>query len=81
LPTGTLRRRNIAAQGPLGGLGLLETAMSDERVGLSGMAVLIGLVAAVLVAFTVLLLLNARHNQPLRTDAVSSASSSLAATP
>jgi hypothetical protein len=53
--------------------------MSDERTGLSGMAVLIGLIAAVLVGFTVLLLVHARHNQPLRTDAVSSASASLAA--
>jgi hypothetical protein len=31
------------------------------------------------VAFTALLLANARHNQPLKTDVVSSASSSLAA--
>jgi hypothetical protein len=53
--------------------------MSGERTGVNGMMVLIGLVAAILVAFTVLLLANARHNQPLRTDVVSSASSSLAA--
>jgi hypothetical protein len=53
--------------------------MDDQRTGLSAMAVLIGLIAAVLVGFTLLLLVNARHNQPLRTDAVSSASSSLAA--
>ena len=44
------------------------------------MAVLIGLIAAVLAGFTVLLLVQARHNQPLRTDAVSSASSALATT-
>jgi hypothetical protein len=53
--------------------------MAGERTGLNGMMVLIGLVAAALVGFTVLLLMNARHNQPLQTDAVSSASSSLAA--
>jgi hypothetical protein len=53
--------------------------MADERTGVSGVAVLIGLIAAVLAGFTVLLLANARHNKPLRTDAVSSASSSLAA--
>lgn len=43
------------------------------------MAVLIGLIAAVLVGFTVLLLVHARHDAPLQTDAVSSVSSSLAA--
>ena len=43
------------------------------------MAVLIGLVVVVLGGFTALLLANARHNQPLQTNAVSSASSSLAA--
>ena len=54
--------------------------MTGERRAMSGMMVLIGLIAAVLAAFTVLLLANARNNQPLQTDAVSSASSSLAAT-
>ncbi|HLZ75689.1 hypothetical protein [Phenylobacterium sp.] len=53
--------------------------MAGERTGLSGKAVLIGLIAAVLVGFTVLLLLHARQNQPLSTDAVPSASSALAA--
>ena len=43
------------------------------------MAVLIGLIAAVLVGFTILLLVHARHNRPLQTDAVPSASSSLSA--
>jgi hypothetical protein len=53
--------------------------MTGERTGWNGMAVLIGLIAVVLVAFTALLLMNARRNQPLQTNAVSSASSSLAA--
>ena len=53
--------------------------MDDERTGLSGKAVLIGLIAAVLVGFTVLLLLHARRSEPLSSDAVSSASSALAA--
>ena len=53
--------------------------MTGERRAMSGMMVLIGLIAVVLAAFTVLLLANARNNQPLQTDAVSSASSSLAA--
>ena len=43
------------------------------------MAVLIGLIAAVLVGFTVLLLLHARHDQPLSTDAAPSVSSAMAA--
>ena len=51
----------------------------EERTGLSGIAVLIGLIAAVLVGFTVLLIANARRNEPLQTNAVTSASSSLAA--
>jgi hypothetical protein len=53
--------------------------MNGERIGLSGIAVLIALVAAVLIGFTVLLLVNARKDQPLQTNAVSSASASLAA--
>jgi hypothetical protein len=53
--------------------------MESERTGLSSMAMLlIGVVAAVLVGFTILLLVHARHSQPLQTNAVSSASSSLA---
>ena len=50
----------------------------EERTGLSGKAVLIGLIATVLVGFTALLLVHARHNAPLQTDAVSSVSSNLA---
>jgi hypothetical protein len=53
--------------------------MESERPGLSGKAVLIGLIAAVLVGFTILLLVHAKHSEPLQTNAVSSASSSLAA--
>jgi hypothetical protein len=53
--------------------------MNGERTGLNGMMVLIALIAAVLIGFTVLLLVNAHKDQPLQTNAVSSASSSLAA--
>ncbi len=53
--------------------------MPGERMGLNGLVLLAVLVAAVLAGFTVLLLVNARHNAPMQTDVVSSASSSLAA--
>ncbi|MGZ3375750.1 MAG: hypothetical protein ACXU8S_04060 [Phenylobacterium sp.] len=53
--------------------------MEVERTGLSGIAVLIGLIAAVLVGFTILLLVHAHHNQALATDATPSASAALAA--
>jgi hypothetical protein len=53
--------------------------MPGERMRLNGLMLLGALVAAVLVGFTVLLLANARHNAPMQTDVVSSASSSLAA--
>ena len=53
--------------------------MNGERIGLNGMTVLIALVAAVLIGFTVLLLVNAHKSQPLQTNAVSSASASLSA--
>ena len=53
--------------------------MQGQRTGLNGVAVLIGLIAAVLVGFTVLLLLHARRNEPLSTDAAPSVSSAMAA--
>jgi hypothetical protein len=58
--------------------------MADERViprnsGLSVGGVLIGLGALALVAIVAFILMSARSNRALRTDAVTSAASSLAA--